>query len=199
MNRRAPIRRMNFKHILDEHVALAGRLDLPRLEERLGQAVEMICAALASGRPVLVCGNGGSAADAQHIVGELVGKFLLERRALNAHCLSANTSVLTAWGNDVSFDSVFARQVEAHGVAGGVLWAISTSGRSKNVVLAARAARDCGMKIVAMTGAGGGDLASLSDVLLEAPTRSTPRIQEFHVLYYHHLCQEVEARLAGAR
>lgn len=187
---------MNFRPILDQHFAVASRLDLPQLEQRLGRAVELLSDALSSGRPVLVCGNGGSAADAQHIAGELVGKFLLERRALNAQCLSANTSVLTAWGNDVSFDTVFARQVEAHGAPGGVLWAISTSGRSKNVVLAACAARACGMKVVAMTGEDGGELAAHSDVVLEVPSRSTPRIQEFHILYYHHLCQEIEARLA---
>lgn len=185
----------NFKEILAEHLALADLIKLPQLEQRLERAIDLFCTALAWGRPVLVCGNGGSAADAQHIAGELVGKFLLQRRALNVQCLSSNSSVLTAWANDVSFETVFARQVEAHGMPGGVLWALSTSGSSSNVVLAAKAAQAGGMSVVSLTGKSGGDLGPLSDVLLEVPSRSTPRIQEFHLLYYHHLCQQIEARL----
>src|SRR5437764_19303 len=109
-------------------------------DTRVDDAIRLIADSLRDDRPLLICGNGGSASDAQHITGELVGRFLKERRALNAICLSANVSVLTAWANDYSYDDVFARQVEAHGNAGGVLLVISTSGNSANVVRAAQAA-----------------------------------------------------------
>ena len=187
----------DFKTLLQEHLDLARLLDITALQNQLDRAVVITSRALEKELPVLVLGNGGSAADAQHIAGELVGKFLKERRALNVQCLSSNTAVLTAWSNDVSFDTIFARQVEAHGATGGVLWAISTSGRSSNVLKAARAARARGMQVIALTGSGGADLAPLSDVLIEAPTASTPRVQEFHILYYHYLCQQIEARLCG--
>ncbi|MES1166615.1 MAG: SIS domain-containing protein [Pseudomonadota bacterium] len=186
----------DFNVLLQEHLDLARGLDVAALQVQLNRAVELSVQALEKQCPLLVCGNGGSAADAQHIAGELVGKFLKDRRALNVQCLSSNTSALTAWGNDSSFDAIFARQVEAHGLAGGVLWAISTSGRSRNVLLAAQAARARGLSVVALTGAGGGDLAALCDVLIAAPTASTPRIQEFHILYYHYLCQQIEARFS---
>ncbi|MCM8738688.1 SIS domain-containing protein [Azospirillum sp. A1-3] len=160
-------------------------------------AVECIATALAAGRPLLVCGNGGSAADAQHITGELVGRFLKERRGLKAICLSSNAAVLTAWANDYSYETVFARQVEAYAEPGGVLLGLSTSGNSANVVAAFEAARHHGMATVALTGEGGGRLAALSDVLLAVPSRSTPLIQQAHLCLYHHLCEEIEARLAG--
>ena len=155
-----------------------------------------ITAALGANRPLLVCGNGGSASDAQHITGELVGRFLKERRGLKAICLSSNAAVLTAWANDYSYESVFARQVEAYAEEGGVLLGLSTSGNSPNVVAAFEAARARGMATVAMTGEGGGRLAGLSDVLLAVPSRHTPLIQQVHICLYHYLCEEIEARLA---
>jgi D-sedoheptulose 7-phosphate isomerase len=142
----------------------------------------------------LVCGNGGSAADSQHIAGELVGKFLKERRALNVRALSVDTSVITAWANDVSYDTVFARQVEAYGEPDAVLWVISTSGNSRNVVLAAKKAKELGMRVIALTGEGGGDLSQVADILLSAPSSLTPRIQEVHMMVYHYLCEQVEAQ-----
>ncbi|MBP2316088.1 D-sedoheptulose-7-phosphate isomerase [Azospirillum soli] len=159
-------------------------------------AVARITAALGANRPLLVCGNGGSASDAQHITGELVGRFLKERRGLKAICLSSNAAVLTAWANDYSYESVFARQVEAYAEDGGVLLGLSTSGNSPNVVAAFEAARARGMATVAMTGEGGGRLAGLSDVLLAVPSRHTPLIQQAHICLYHYLCEEIEARLA---
>jgi len=159
-------------------------------------AVDRIVAALGAGRPLLVCGNGGSAADAQHITGELVGRFLKERRGLKAICLSSNAAVLTAWANDYSYESVFARQVEAYAEKGGVLLGLSTSGNSPNVIAAFEAARRLGMSTVALTGEGGGRLAGLSDVLLAVPSRHTPLIQQAHICLYHYLCEEIEARLA---
>jgi len=161
-------------------------------DDRVERAALMCADALRANRPVLVCGNGGSASDAQHITGELVGRFLKERRALNAICLSANTSVLTAWANDYAYDTVFSRQVEAHGTAGGVLLGLSTSGNSGNVVKAAEAARKLGMGVVMLTGEGGGKLAALSDILLDAPSKSTPLIQQVHICLYHHLCERIE-------
>lgn len=164
---------------------------------RVDQAIDLIIAALRSGKPILVCGNGGSAADAIHISGELVGRFCRERRGLPVICLSDNPSVLTALANDVSFESVFARQVETFGQPGSVLWCLSTSGRSKNVVAAADAARRLGLSVIAMTGEGGGLLAGLSNVLLDVPSRSTPRIQEMHIIIYHFICESVEDAFAG--
>lgn len=164
----------------------------------MGRAIDVIATALAANKALLVCGNGGSAADAQHITGELVGRFLKERRGLKAICLSSNAAVLTAWANDYSYDTVFSRQVEAFGEPGGVLLGLSTSGNSGNVVKAFEQARALGMTTVALTGAGGGKLAALSDVLLAVPSRHTPLIQQGHLCLYHFLCERIEARLAVA-
>jgi D-sedoheptulose 7-phosphate isomerase len=183
----------SFDQQLDELQASLDRLRGGALQDSLERAVNLLVGALAAARPVLVCGNGGSAADAQHIAGELVGKFLRERRALNVRALSTDTSVLTAWANDVDYETVFARQVEAYAVPGGVLWAISTSGNSKNVLRAADAARERHMAVLALTGEGGGALAAKADLVIAAPSRSTPRIQEMHVMLYHYLCERIEA------
>jgi D-sedoheptulose 7-phosphate isomerase len=166
------------------------------LSEPMEAAVEAIVAALAAGRPLLVCGNGGSAADALHIAGELVGRFLAVRKAYNVIALPANAAIVTAWGNDHGFDTVYARQVEAHGTPGAVLLAISTSGNSPSIVKAAEQARAQAMTVVALTGAGGGALAAHADILIDAPSTATPMIQQVHVCLYHYLCETVEARLA---
>ena len=160
------------------------------------RAVAATTAALAGGKPLLICGNGGSAADAMHIAGELVGRFLKERRALKAIALSSDPAVLTAWGNDYGYDGVFARQTEAYGEAGGILLAISTSGNSANVIAAAAAAKAKDMRVIALTGEGGGKLAPLADILLAVPSRSTPLIQQAHLCVYHYLCAEIERRIA---
>jgi len=159
-------------------------------------AIDCIVDALAGGQPLLVCGNGGSAADAMHITGELVARFLKDRRAFRAICLSDNPVVLTAWSNDISYETVFARQVEAYGGEGAVLLGLSTSGTSKNVVAAFEQAHRMGMKTIALTGEGGGKLAPLSDFLFAVPSRHTPLIQQVHLCLYHYLCEHVEARLA---
>lgn len=171
----------------------ARTLDAAKVE----RAVTVISEALGAGRCLLVCGNGGSAADAQHITGELVGRFLKERRGLKAVCLSSNAAVLTAWANDYSYETVFSRQVEAFGEPGGVLLGLSTSGNSPNVLAAFEQARRMKMTTVALTGAGGGKLAGLADVLLDAPSRSTPLIQQAHLCIYHYICEQVEARSAA--
>ena len=143
-------------------------------------------------------GNGGSAADASHISGELVGRFLKERKALNVICLVANVSVLTAWTNDYDYDSAFARQVEAHGQAGGVCWGISTSGNSPNVAQALQTARqEMKMKTIALTGEGGGNLWKWQICWIAVPSKSTPRIQELHLPIYHYICEQLELQLSS--
>lgn len=196
MNAPSPLR-ASLAAYLDESIAVlretAAVVDAALVE----RAVAVIAGALGANRALLVCGNGGSASDAQHITGELVGRFLKERRGLKAICLSSNPAVLTAWANDYSYETVFARQVEAYGEPGGVLLGISTSGNSANVIAAFEAARAAGMTTIALTGQGGGKLAALSDILLAAPSRHTPLIQQAHICLYHFICEEVEARLAA--
>ena len=162
--------------------------------KRLEEAVELVVGALQSGKPFLVCGNGGSAADAMHITGELVGRFLRERKALNCVCLASNPAVLTAWANDYSYDTVFSRQVEAYGQPGGVLLGVSTSGNSPNVVNAFEVAKEQGLSTVALTGEGGGKLAAVADILVDVPSSQTPLIQQVHICLYHYLCEQIEAR-----
>ncbi|MFL9824957.1 SIS domain-containing protein [Rhodoplanes sp. SY1] len=164
---------------------------------RADAAVAAIATALSAGLPLLVCGNGGSASDAMHITGELVGRFLKERRALNCICLASNPAVLTAWSNDYSFETVFSRQVEAYAKPGGVVLGLSTSGNSKNVIRAFEAAHTHGMTTIALTGEGGGALAALSDILIDVPSRVTPQIQQVHLCLYHYICEQVEARLVA--
>ncbi len=182
---------------LDHWLAEAGRLiEATRaqgLDAVMDGAVAATAAALAAGRPLLVCGNGGSAADAEHIAGELVGRFLQERRGLPVISLVSNAAVLTAWSNDYGYDTVFSRQVEAYGQQGGVLLGLSTSGNSPNVVLALEAARARGMTTIGMTGEGGGRMAPLCDHLLAVPSRATPAIQQVHLCLYHCFCAGVEA------
>jgi len=168
-----------------------------RLDEPMEAAVSTTASALRRRLPFLVCGNGGSAADAQHIVGELIGRFLKERPAYKAICLSSNPAVLTAWSNDYSFETVFSRQVEAYGEPGGVLLGISTSGNSLNVLKAVEAAQRLGMATIGMTGEGGGRMAAVCDHLLAAPSRSTPAIQQIHLCLYHYFCAALETALAA--
>jgi D-sedoheptulose 7-phosphate isomerase len=184
---------------LNEYLVNASELLLATAKSDLSlavaRAVQTVTDALQSNLPLLVCGNGGSASDAMHITGELVGRFLHERKALPCICLSSNPSVITAWSNDYSYETVFSRQVEAYGRPGGVLLGISTSGNSKNVVAAFLTAKRQGMKTVALTGRGGGQLRELADVLLAVPSTSTPAIQEVHVCLYHYICQRVESNI----
>jgi len=147
---------------------------------------------LRAGGKVLTFGNGGSAADAQHLAGELVGRFLRDRAALSALALTCDSSVVTAIGNDMGYESIFRRQVDAHGRPGDVAVGITTSGRSPNVVQALQLARERGLVTVGMTGGGGGRLAGLVDYLIDVPHGETARIQEVHVMVVHVLCQVVE-------
>ena len=147
---------------------------------------------LRGGGRVLAFGNGGSAADAQHLAGELVGRFRRDRAALSAIALTTDSSVVTAIGNDMGYESVFRRQVEAHGRPGAVAVGITTSGRSPSVVQALQLARERGLVTMGLTGGGGGRLAGAVDYLIEVPHAETARIQEVHVMVVHVLCQIVE-------
>jgi D-sedoheptulose 7-phosphate isomerase len=172
-----------------ELIEAAGRhLDAAKVEA----AVSHVVKAIRSEQPVLVCGNGGSAADAMHITGELVGRFLIERKALSIICLTSNAAFITAWANDYDYETVFSRQVEAYGRSGGVIIGLSTSGNSVNVLRAFDAAQKLNMTTIALTGEGGGKLAAKSNILLDAPSRSTPLVQQVHICIYHYLCQRIE-------
>jgi len=180
--------------IWNEHLTVAQSLSL--LSADVSRAVDVICESLASGGQLLVAGNGGSAADAQHIAAELTGRFLLERRPFRALALHANTSSLTAIGNDYGFEHVFAREVSAHARPGDVLLAISTSGHSRNVLLAIEEARKVKLAVIGMTGEAGGKMTTTCDICLRVPSRSTARIQEIHITIGHAICELVERRLA---
>ena len=148
--------------------------------------------ALKAGNKVLFCGNGGSAADAQHLAAELIGRFQKERRSLASIASTTDTSILTAVANDYGYDEVFARQVEGLGRSGDVLIGISTSGNSANVVKAALKARDTGMHTIAFTGEGGGKLKDICDITFAVPSKVTARIQEMHIMVGHIICELVE-------
>ena len=166
---------------------------------QISRAVDLLVDRLSKGNKLLVCGNGGSAADAMHICAELVGRFLKERRALAAIALNTDPVILTAWSNDYSYESVFARQVEALAKPGDIVWGISTSGNSKNVLAALKTARELGASTMALTGQGGGAIAEYADVLLAVPLSVTARIQEVHTVTYHIICEAVEAALCQPR
>jgi D-inositol-3-phosphate glycosyltransferase len=166
-----------------------------RLRPCIAEAAETIGTCFLQGGKLLICGNGGSAADAQHFAAELVGRFKREGRpGLPALALTADTAMLTAWSNDIGFDDVFARQVEAFGRAGDVLLGISTSGRSHNLVCAFERARRQGLRCIALLGRDGGDLLALTDVPIVVPSFETQHIQEVHMVVIHLLCELVEER-----
>ena len=165
---------------------------LESLQPRFEQAVEMITDTLRNGHKILLCGNGGSAADSQHIAAEIIGRFETERHALPAIALTTDRSILTAVGNDYGYDQVFARQVAGLGNAGDLLIAYSTSGNSGNVLHAVRVARERGMGIISLTGRDGGELAGLADVDLCVGSSSTARIQEGHGFLGHALCSAID-------
>jgi D-sedoheptulose 7-phosphate isomerase len=166
------------------------------LADRLEEAIRVLGRAVYEGRPILICGNGGSASEAEHMTAELVGRFLIKREPINAICLNSNSAMMTAWANDVAYKTIFERQVQAHGSPGAALVCFSTSGDSINVVKAARMAHIHGMPVISLTGEGGGRLANETDVLLSVPSRSTPMIQQVHQLLMHHICGALEASLS---
>ena len=166
---------------------------LVELSTAVSNAADLLIGALRHGGRLFFCGNGGSAADAQHLAAEFTGRFKFDREPLDAYALHVNTSAITAVGN--GFEQIFAREIRAHGRAGDVLVGLSTSGRSQNVVLAMKAARELGIKNIAFTGIEGRDMETLADVLLNVPSTETPRIQEMHIFLGHTLCEIVEGTL----
>jgi len=181
--------------------ALKERADLfsraGDLEGPIEAAGNTMIAALSGGGTVWTCGNGGSASEAQHFAAELVGRFKRERDALRVVCLVDNVATLTSVSNDYQFVDVFARSLRGMARDGDVLLALSTSGKSENIVRACEAARGAGAKVVALTGAGGGTVAQLADIAIRVPDDDTPRIQEVHLTVVHLLCDMIEAALAS--
>jgi D-sedoheptulose 7-phosphate isomerase len=188
---------MTIEAAFEEHRQVLAEA-AQKLPVVLHQVADELYVCISSGHKLLACGNGGSASDAQHLVAELVGRYRNERRALPAISLDGGMATITALANDYGYESVFARQVEAFAQPGDVLFAISTSGNSPNVLAAVAAARARGLRVVAFTGAGGGKLASQADLLVAAPSKVTARIQEVHILCIHTICERLDARLAGS-
>ena len=174
-------------------------LEDEHLLELLNEAASACLRALKRGAKLIFFGNGGSAADAQHLAAELTGRYLLERRPLPAIALTTNTSCLTAIGNDYSYDQVFARQIEALGNKADIAIGISTSGHSKNVIQALRKAKEKGLTTVGLTARTGGELRHVADYCLRIPSEETPRIQEAHILLGHILCEIIEENFADER
>ncbi|MBO4370383.1 MAG: D-sedoheptulose 7-phosphate isomerase [Paludibacteraceae bacterium] len=165
------------------------------LQNRMREVAEVMIKTLRAGGKVLFCGNGGSAADAQHLAAELSGRFYYDRPPLYAEALHCNTSFLTAVGNDYGYDRIYARMIQGSGRKGDVLVGISTSGNSENILKAFEVARSIGMTVVGMTGASGGKMKQEADILLNAPSIDTPRIQEAHIMMGHLICECVESAL----
>jgi D-sedoheptulose 7-phosphate isomerase len=183
------------KSISDSIAVKTAVLEDRNLQTRIAGAAAACVETFRAGGKVLFCGNGGSAADAQHIAAELSGRFYTDRPPLYAEALHVNSSYVTAVANDYGYDDVYARMVEAAGRSGDVLVAISTSGNSPNILKAIDKARGAGMKIVGMTGATGGKMNSICDILLNVPSSDTPRIQESHILIGHIICEIIEKEL----
>ena len=162
------------------------------LIDTIERAATAVVNAIKNGNKIIFCGNGGSAADSQHLAAELIGKFYFNRRSLPAVSLTVNTSIITAIGNDFGFEKVFARQLEGIGKVGDVLIGLSTSGNSENVVEVFRLAKELGISTVAFTGESGGILRDLADILINVPSNDTPRIQEAHIMVGHIICELVE-------
>ena len=165
-------------------------------DEQLLQTIEQVSSvilqALKSNNKILFCGNGGSAADAQHLAAEFSGRFYMNRKALPAEALHCNTSYLTAVANDYSFDVIYSRLIQGIGIKGDVLVGLSTSGNSKNIIEAFKVAREAGIATVALTGSTGGAIKEVSDYLVNIPSNNTPRIQESHITVGHIICEWVE-------
>lgn len=187
---------MKIRNIIKESIGVKELiLSDENLISNIEKASQIIIDCYRNGGKVLFCGNGGSAADAQHLAAELSGRFYYDRPALEAEALHVNTSYLTAVGNDYSFDLIYSRILSASGKAGDVLVGISTSGNSKNVLEAQKVAKQKGMKIISLTGESGGEMKNTADCLINVPSKLTPRIQESHIMIGHIICQMVEENL----
>jgi len=188
-----PDPKQQFAKNFQELARLASQAAEQTIDD-IQKAGDLIVAALQNGNKILACGNGGSAADAQHFVGEFIGRFYLERKPLPAITLSADTSILTAVGNDYGFEKIFSRQIQGLGKAGDVLLALTTSGKSKNIIEAIAVAKQCGLKTIVLTGSDSSEVAD-SDVCFSVPSTDTPRIQEIHTALLHNICQYMEEKI----
>ncbi|MDL2309223.1 D-sedoheptulose 7-phosphate isomerase [Bacteroidales bacterium OttesenSCG-928-B11] len=187
---------MRIEEIFQESISLKKRiLEDKSLIDKIEKSAEVIVASLRAGGKIHFCGNGGSAADAQHLAAELTGRFYYDRPPLNGEALHCNTSFLTAVGNDYGFEHVYSRLLGASGKDGDVLVAISTSGNSENILLACEKAKSLGIKTIAFTGETGGKMKEIADILLNVPSLDTPRIQEIHILIGHVICELVEREM----
>ena len=190
---------MRIKEAIQQSIDVKKQLLVDeQLLETIGKVVDVCIASLQNGGKVLFCGNGGSAADAQHLAAELSGRFYFDREPLDSEALHVNTSYLTAVANDYSFDEVFSRLVKAKGRPGDVLIGLSTSGNSQNVLKAFETSRNLGMKTVGLTGITGGKMVEVSDYIIKVPSKDTPRIQESHILIGHIICELIESRMFGS-
>ncbi|MDD5066480.1 MAG: D-sedoheptulose 7-phosphate isomerase [bacterium] len=189
---------MNYENeivkLIQESIEVKEKLKAS-LKKEIAESAALIIRAFRDGRQLLVCGNGGSAADSQHFVAELVGRFEMERKPLPAIALTVNTSILTAWSNDYSYDTVFSRQVEALGRKGDILFAISTSGNASSVIEAMKKAKEMGLVTIALTGKEGGEMKAWADCSLIVQDKATPHIQEAHITIIHILCSLIEKEL----
>ncbi|MCM8764625.1 MAG: SIS domain-containing protein [Candidatus Omnitrophica bacterium] len=188
-------KKSQIEKIAYEHTRLLRILSSKKFQRKIGIAVSIMFAAIKDNKKIIVCGNGGSAADSQHLAGELVGRFQKERKALPCIALTTNTSIITAIGNDYSFEKVFSRQIEAIGNNGDVLILFSTSGRSKNILDAALTAKKKNIKAISLTGSEPNELANISDINIAVPSKSTPRIQELHSIVIHIICGLLEEKI----
>ena len=187
---------MQIQNFIKEAIALNEKLlNDETLLSNIQLAVDVITTCYQNNGKVLLCGNGGSAADAQHIAAEFTGRFKLDRKPLYAEALHCNTSYLTAVANDYSFDKVYSRIIESNSMSGDVLVAISTSGNSANIIEACIAARNNDLLVIGMTGDDGGKMNTLCDILIKIPSENTPRIQECHIFIGHIICELVENKL----
>lgn len=189
-----------MKNFIDLYIAetivVKGKLSEDKnAVQAIEDAVNLVVTAYKNGNKLLIAGNGGSAADAQHIAGELVAKFLIERPALNAVALTTNTSIITSIGNDFSHEEIFARQIDAYANKGDIYWAISTSGNSKNVIKSLEKAKEKGLVTIGLTGESQCLMDTFCDVIIKVPSKKTPIIQESHIMVGHLICALVEKRL----
>lgn len=178
---------------LNNHIQAAQAMH--ELFPQIISSYEMISSCLKNDGKILICGNGGSAADSQHFAAELTGRYKRERKALAAIALSTDTSALTAIGNDYGYDHVFSRQTLALARPGDILFGISTSGNSQNIILAMQKAKEVGCKTIALSGRDGGKMKEIADLNLIAPSKDTPRIQEMHIFIIHCLCEMIESTI----
>ena len=186
-----------IENVIEEQIENLKKLKESNYSKKIGDISKTIVECLKSGNKILIAGNGGSASDAQHFAGEIVGRFLLERRGLACVCLNTDTSVMTCIANDYSYDDIFSRQIESIGKKGDIFIGISTSGNSKNVIKAVEKSKKMGITTIGFLGKDGGKLKNIVDDALIIPYKSTARVQEQHIMSIHLICEIVEREMAG--